>query len=142
MRIVIDTNVIVSAFLSPAGVPAQLLALFEQETFVLLVSAPILAEYRQALNYAKVRARHGMSSATVADVIDDLQAAAVLVDPLEDLDAVPQDHDDNKFFECAVAGGATYIISGDAQVQAVGTFRGIGVVSPALFLEILIQGLA
>lgn len=146
MRVVLDTNVIVSAFLSPTGAPAQLLAHLEQEAFELLVSDPILAEYRRALNYEKVRSLHGMDSAEIASLIEDMQAAAVLVDPTESLDAVQQDPEDNKFFECAVAGGATYIVSGDsgagANVQAVGAFRGIAVISPALFLQILAQGLA
>ena len=66
----------------------------------------------------------------------------VLVDPVETLDIVKQDLDDNKLFECAVAGSAAYIVSGDDLVQAVGALRGIGVVSPPLFLEILVQGLA
>ena len=141
MRVVIDTNVIVSAFLSPTGAPAQLLTHLEQEAFVLLVSEPILEEYQRALNYAKVRALHGMSRAAIGDVMDDMRATAVLVEPIERLDVVPQDRDDNKFFECAAAGDATYIVSGDAKVQAVGVFRGIVVVSPGLFLEILKQDL-
>jgi putative PIN family toxin of toxin-antitoxin system len=142
MRVVIDTNVIVSAYLSPAGVSAKLMVHLEQEAFVLLVSEPILAEYQRALDYQKVSSLHGMSSGEVADLIDDMRAAAIVVDPIETLDVVKQDPDDNKFFECAVAGGATYIVSVAADVQAVGIFRGIGVVSPALFLEILAQGIA
>jgi uncharacterized protein len=141
MRVVIDTNVIVSALLSPIGAPAQLLTYLEQEAFVLLVSEPILAEYQRALNYAKLRALHGMSREAIAEMIDDLRATAAWVEPSEHLDVVQQDRDDNKFFECAVAGDATYIVSGDAKVQAVGAFRGIAVVSPSLFLEILHQGL-
>ncbi len=142
MRVVIDTNVIVSAFLSPTGAPAQLLTLLEQEAFVLLVSEPILAEYLKALGYRKVRSRHGMDSAALAEVIDNLRAASVLVDPTESLHVVPQDADDDKFFECAVGGGGAYIVSGDANVLAVDVFRGIRVLSPALFLELLLQGLA
>ncbi|KKK89767.1 hypothetical protein LCGC14_2729810 [marine sediment metagenome] len=142
MRVVIDTNVIVSAFLSPTGAPAQLLTLLEQEAFALLVSEPILAEYLKALGYHKVRSRHGMDSAALAEVIDNLRAASVLVDPTESLRVVQQDAADDKFFECAVTGGGAYIVSGDANVQAVDIFRGVRVVSPALFLEILVQGLA
>ena len=82
-----------------------------------------------------------MSPTAIAAVIDDLAATAVLVDLGERLDVIPQDRDDNKLFECAVAGDAAYIVSGDAKVQAVGVFRGIAVVSPALFLQILNQGL-
>jgi uncharacterized protein len=141
MRVVIDTNVIVSAFLSPSGVPAQLLNLLEQGAFELLVSEPILAEYLKALSYPRVRARHGMDSAALAEVIDDLCAASVLVEPGESLRVVPQDPADDKFFECAVAGGATYLVSGDASVQAVGEFQGIRALSPSIFFEILVQGL-
>ena len=108
MRVVIDTNVIVSAFLSPTGAPAQLLKLLDQEAFELLVSEPILAEYLKALNYRKVRSRHGMDNATLAEVIDDLRAVAILVDPTESLEIVPQDPADDMFFECAATGDAAW----------------------------------
>lgn len=143
MRVVIDTNVVVSAFLSNTGAPAQLLAHLEREAFVLLVSEPILHEYEQALNYPKVRTRHRMSRAEIAETITDLCAVALLVDPAADfpdgLRIVAADPDDDKFFECAAAGNATHIVSGDAKVQAVRDWRGIRVVSPAHFLELLQQ---
>lgn len=142
MRVVIDTNILVSAFLSNSGAPAQLLAHLQQEAFVLLVSEPILDEYERALSYEKVSTLHGMSRTEVAETIDNLRATAVLVEPAEPLQVVEPDPDDDKFFECAVAGGATYIISGDKKVKDVGTFQGIQVVSPPIFLEILKQGLA
>lgn len=141
MRVAIDTNVIVSAFLSPSGVPAQLLAYLEAEAYVLLVSGPILAEYGRALQYPKVRTLHGMRDDEIAGVLDVLRAVAVLVESGERLDVVKEDRDDNKFFECGVAGGASYLVSGDAKVQAVGLYQGIRVVAPALFLEILDQDL-
>lgn len=142
MRIVIDTNVLVSAFLSKRGAPAQLLAQLEQDAFVLLVSEPILDEYERALNYKKVSDLHGMSPVEVAEAVDNLRATAVTVEPAEPLRVVESDPDDDKFFECAVAGGAAYLISGDTHVRAIGAFQGIQVVSAPLFLEILKQGLA
>ena len=45
MRVVVDTNVLVSRFLSPSGPPAELFARWECHAFELLVSEPILAEY-------------------------------------------------------------------------------------------------
>lgn len=141
MRVVIDTNVIVSASLSPTGVPAQILAFLKQEAFELLVSEPILAEYLQALSYPRVRARHRLDRAALDELIDDLRAASVLVEPDEPLRVVQQDPADDKFFECAVAGGATYVVSGDVNVQAVGVYRGIRVLSPVVFAEMLVQGL-
>lgn len=61
MRVVLDTNIIVSRFLSPQGIPARLMALWEQHTFELLVSVEIIAEYQRALNYDHVRRKHGFT---------------------------------------------------------------------------------
>lgn len=51
MRVVLDSNVVVSAFLSSQGAPAQELQQYQQDVFDMLVSEPILAEYEKALNY-------------------------------------------------------------------------------------------
>src|SRR5690606_32790492 len=91
MRVVLDTNIIVSAFLSPSGAPAQILSYLEQDAFSLLVSSALLEEYERALNYANVRALHGMSRAEITAAMDDLAAAAVMVEPTEPLDVVQQD---------------------------------------------------
>jgi putative PIN family toxin of toxin-antitoxin system len=141
MRAVLDTNVVVSAFLSQSGAPARVMELLAREAYVLLVSEPILDEYHRALAYEKVRARHGLDEAALTAVIDDLAAVSVLVEPEESLRVVEPDAADDKFFECAVAGGADYVVSGDAAVLAVGEYRGIAVVSPAIFVELAGRGL-
>ena len=137
MRVVLDTSVIVSAFLSPAGTPARILDLLAKQAFELVVSQPILDEYVRALCYEKVRARHGMSKTEVDDVIGGLGAASILVAPSEPHHVVERDAADDKFFACAVAGEADYIVSGDAGVHAVREHRGIMVVAPAVFVEIV-----
>lgn len=83
-----------------------------------------------------------MSHAELDAALDDLCATAVMVEVSELPSVVPKDPDDDKFFECAVAGGATYIISGDAQVLAVGEYRGIHVLAATLFLHLLEQGVS
>lgn len=141
MRAVLDTNVIVSAFLSRSGAPARAMELLAQEAFVLLVSEPILEEYVRALAYGKVRERHGLDEAAVSSVIDDLAAASVLVESEQSLRVVQGDAADDKFFECAIAGGADVVVSGDAAVLAVEEYRGIAVVTPAVFVELVAGGL-
>lgn len=142
MRIVIDTNVVVSAFLSARGAPAQLFAAFQNEAFDLVVSAPILAEYQRALSYPRVQSRHQMSDIEIAEVIEAIQRSAIVVEPADIQSIVVKDPDDHKFFECARAGEVEYIVSGDIAVQAVGEYHGIQVVSPAVFLQLLEQGIA
>jgi putative PIN family toxin of toxin-antitoxin system len=136
-NVVMDTNVIVSAFLSPAGAPANLFRLLEQDRFTLVVSRAILDEYKRALQYEKVRKLHKLSPEQITQAIDELSTAAKVVEPAEQLAIVAGDSDDNKLFECALAGGAPFIISGDVAVQAIKEYRGIRVLSPAMFVALL-----
>ena len=71
MRVVIDTNVVVSAFLSTKGASARILALFETEAFALVVSQPILDEYQAALGYERVRKLHGMTDEEIKQRMDE-----------------------------------------------------------------------
>lgn len=139
MRVVLDTNVIVSAFLSPRGAPAQVLQYFQQGTFELLVSPAILREYAAALRYDRVRKVHKLSDAQIESALEDLQAIAILVVPATTPSVVPADADDDKFFACAIAGRADFIVSGDTHVQAVKQYQGIPVLSPAALVTLLAQ---
>ncbi len=139
MRVVIDSNVLVSRFLSPTGAPAKLFEQWEDQAFQLLVSEPIMAEYQRALMYERVAARHRLSADGVADVIAGLRHFALLVEPTENIAAISDDPDDNKFLDCAAAGGADYLVSGDTYLLRLQEFRGVQVLSPATFLAMLEQ---
>ena len=139
MKVVIDTNVLVSAFLSPRGVPARIFKLLEQEAFELLLSEKILHEYAVALRYERVKKVHKLSDEQIVRLLEDLRTSATIIKPTRSLTVVAVDPDDNKLFECALAGGAQFIVSGDAKVQAVKHYQGIEVFSPALFLVMLEQ---
>ncbi|HEX8682634.1 MAG TPA: putative toxin-antitoxin system toxin component, PIN family [Ardenticatenaceae bacterium] len=116
MRVVIDTNVVISRFLSASGPPAQLFAQWESRAFELLVSEPILAEYARVLRYQLLRVRHKMSDEEIDEVIDEFKSLGMLIEIEEVIEAVEDDPDDNKFIECAITGKADYIISGDTHL--------------------------
>jgi putative PIN family toxin of toxin-antitoxin system len=139
MKVVLDTNVVVSAFLSPDGVPAKILEHLRNDIFQLLISPPILDEYRRALMYKRVQDRHGLSADEIDGAMRDLGGASICLNPATAISIVESDADDNKFFECAVEGNANYIVSGDSAVQRVREYQGIQVLSPALFLALLEQ---
>src|SRR5438128_9591507 len=101
-RTVVDTNVVISRFLSPTGTPARVFDHWRQEAFELLVSDPILEEYRRALGYERVRARHRMTDEEIDQAVADLRQLGVLVEPEEPLDVIKDDPADNKFLECAI----------------------------------------
>ena len=110
MKIVLDTNTLVSAFLSNRGAPAQVLEALRQEAFELVVSEAILDEYQQVLGYEKVQILHQMDGAEITEVIDALKGVAIIVEPRQSLAGVVRDPDDTKFLECALAGNALYIV--------------------------------
>jgi predicted nucleic acid-binding protein len=66
-----------------------------------------------------------------------LGKVATFVDPQIKLDVIEDDPDDNRVLECALTGGATYIISGDTHLLNVKEYQGIVILSPAGFLTLL-----
>jgi uncharacterized protein len=137
VRAVLDTNVLVSRFLSLSGTPARLFALWQAGLFELIVSEAILAEYLRVLLYPRIQSRHRMSDDEVAQIVADFRSFAVLVEPAESVAVVADDPSDDRFFEAAIAGQCDFIVSGDPHLLRIGEFRGIQVVTPAAFLSIL-----
>lgn len=139
MRIVFDTNVIVSFFLSPSGTPAQLLDLWEHHTelFEVVVSETILIEYARALSYPHVTAHHKKSPEQIDAFINLFRKLATIVEPTETVTVIKDDPDDNKFLSCALSGHAEYIISGDRDLLRIGEYKGIHILTPKNFLTLL-----
>lgn len=137
MRVVIDTNVVASRSLSPHGNAARIFAAWRTGAFDVLASEPILAEYRRALGYERVRRVHGMSESAIARMVGQFQQFAIAVAPIVPLAIVLDDPSDDKFLECAVAGGADYIISGDRHLRSLGDYEGIRILTPVVFVTLL-----
>ena len=139
MRVVIDTNVLISAFLSPGGTPAQILQAWRRQQVEVVVSADLLTEYAETLASPKINRILGLSSAEIEEIIQSLKASAIFL-PIILLEVqIAKDPDDNILFAAAIEGQADYIISGDGVVQAVKEYQGIRVFSPGLFLTLLEQ---
>ncbi len=137
MRAVLDTNIIVSRVFSPSGTPATIIEGWLQGAFELLVSTAILDEYRQTLALPRVQQRARIDSDAITAVIDDIVRIASFVEPEQRIVGVSSDPDDDVFLECALAGSADYIVSGDRHLLVLERFHGIPIVAPALFAAIL-----
>lgn len=140
MRVVVDTNLIVSRALVPHGIPAQILTAWRDDAFELLVSEPILVEYQRVLSYGRLRAKHQRDDQQIAEIIEEIREFAVLVEPTRIITAIEEDPDDNKFLECAVAGGAAVIVSGDPHLLSLGAYEDIAILRPSAFLALLKEG--
>lgn len=137
MKVVIDTNVVVSHAVSTKGAPARILESWVDGAFELIISEDLLAEYRRALHYPHVLKRHRYTSDQIDAFLEDIQASAITVTISHTLNAVAEDPDDNKVIECAIAGEADYIVSGDAHLLSLAEYKGIPILSPAAFLMVL-----
>jgi uncharacterized protein len=128
--LVLDTNVVVSALLSPRSVPRQAFDLAFSQGIVLISEATfdeldeVLRRPRFERYVAEAERRQ-----FIANFIQDATVIEVTTMITECRDAK-----DNKFLELAVSGGATRIITGDADLLALHPFRGIAIVTPQQFL--------
>lgn len=129
MRIVADTNVIVSAPVF-GGVPRRVLELTDGAVCELFYSEAIQVEVRRVL-----LEKFGWSEAKVDEVLPGLWRMGELVIPQEKVNAVFDDSDDNRILECALSAGATFIVSGDRHLLRLRKYKSISIVSPRELLE-------
>lgn len=136
MRAVLDTNVVISAMLIRGGREDQILRAWQRGAFELVLSPQILDEMGRALFYEKLRKARWMTEEEVVALVRSLAQEAVLV-PGRVRVAVSRDPDDDKFLEAAIEARAPYVVTGDKDLLAVKTVRGVRIVTPAAFLTTL-----
>ena len=132
MKIVIDTNVFISSFLSPKGRPRAIIDLWKKGEVVLCLSVEILEEYIEVLS------RFGLENEPELKEVLDLfrqHSFCELVVCDDRLHSIDADPDDNKFIECAVVAKAAYIVSGDKHLKELRQYAGIPIISPAEFIQ-------
>jgi putative PIN family toxin of toxin-antitoxin system len=130
VRVVLDTNAVVSALLF-SGVSSKLVLLWQNGLITPLLSRAILDEYLRVLSYPKFE----LSEMVIKELIqEELLPFTEVVRPKRRLRVVRRDPSDNKFLECAVAGKASVIISGDKDLLSLSRYRQVRIQSPAQFL--------
>ena len=136
MRAVLDTVVFVRALINPKGRWGRLL--FElSDRYVIILSPDIIKEILSVLYRPALRERFPeMAEPAELERVLSLLEQAEVVEPDQQL-AVCRDPKDNKFFECAVAGGTDYIVSEDRDILDVGEYEGIKTVSAEEFMALL-----
>lgn len=133
MRVVLDTNTVVSALLF-SGTTSRLVPLWQSGRIRPLVSRDVLEEYLRVLAYPKFRLTEDEVKALIAEELLP-HAATVIVK--RRLKVVERDPEDDKFIECAVAGKAKYLVSGDLDLQSLGSYGSVKILSPSELLEMM-----
>lgn len=136
-RVVLDSSVLISAFLTPRGVCAELLRAAGRGAFLLLLSPEILVEVASRLSgKSKLRTRYGYGDEEVQGFCDDLAAAAELVTDLPEGRFVPGDPKDDPIVATAIAAKADYLVAGDRRhLLSLGSYRDIRMLTPRQLIE-------
>ena len=134
LKLIYDTNVVVSAVLKPGSIPASLVALAMGKRVRLFLSPAILEEYTEVLK----RPKFGFAPHAIEALLRDLRRAATMVHPTQRITNAP-DEPDNRFLECAQAARADYLVTGSKKHFPFPAFEGTRIMNLAEFARIIAE---
>lgn len=134
MKIVVDTNVLISALLW-YGPSHELLILIEEGTFTLCITSVLLEELKDVLSRPKFSSRIKELRTSCEELLAGIIDIAEL-HPDKKIDPVVEDDpSDDKVLACALASGAKYIITGDIHLLQLKSWSEISILTPRQFLN-------
>ncbi len=136
MRVVLDTNLLLSALISSGSVPDQVYRAWEDGVFDLLTSEWQLEELRRASRYPKLRRYIKPHEAEV--MVGGLRLGALVLAELPEVDVAP-DPDDNPLLATALAGEADYLVSGDKSILGLERLENARILTARSFLDEVIK---
>jgi putative PIN family toxin of toxin-antitoxin system len=132
VRVLLDTNVIVSALLF-GGYPERVFLAGLRGEIQLLTSLALLQELESVLSK-----KFNLGMRLVKDTIDLLKTLAEIVETTSQLKAIAYPDDDNRVLECAVDGKAEFIVTGDTKhILPLKEYQGIKILTPSEFAKLL-----
>lgn len=131
MKIVLDTNVLVSGYLW-GGNEENLVKKCMRKELRNIISPEILLELEKVLSYKKFK----LEKDEVEAILENILSFSTLVKPKHHFRVIEEDPNDDKFLNCADEGGAHYIVSGDKHLLRLKEFEGIKIVSSREMLSL------
>jgi putative PIN family toxin of toxin-antitoxin system len=137
VRALLDANVLISAAIRPSGTPGQLVSvLLDRDAFELVLSPSIIAEVEVALKLPKIR-KYLHEPYEAALWLADLEALADLAEDTERAKGACRGPADDAVLSVAIEGRADVIVTGDADLLALGEYERITIVTPRAFLDLI-----
>lgn len=118
MKVVLDTNVLVSGLMLPESVPGQIVAAWRGAHFDLVLSEPLLDEIGRVLSYPKIQRRLRWGQDDIARFLLLLRFKADVVDIASEKASVPLDPGDDPVLATLLASGADCLVTGDGDLLA------------------------
>ena len=130
MKAVFDTNILISAFVFPGGVPEALYRAALERRITLITSPPLLAEFGRVLVE-----KFGWDPVRSEDAVAQVARIGEVVRPAETVEVVAEDPADDRVLEAAAAGHANLIVSGDRHLLNLKAWQGVEIVKAAALQE-------
>jgi putative PIN family toxin of toxin-antitoxin system len=135
-RVTVDTNIFISAVFW-RGIPALVIAVFQAQRAVLVLSDDILNELERKLHHRRFAARLVETGLTVEGIVSTIRDLAEIVPPADVPNDAVRDPNDRMILACAIAGNADLIVSGDKDLLIMEAYQTIPILTPSAFLEML-----
>lgn len=139
MRLVVDTNVLVSAFLWK-GTPGRLIDLAGEKELTLYTSRALVNELADVLQRKKLSKQVASTGLTTAQMIMNYRQLATLVTARQLAQQVSRDADDDVVLACALAARANLIVSGDKDLLVLKVFHRIPIITAEQAIQVLAAG--
>jgi uncharacterized protein len=137
LKVVLDSSVLVSGFLTEGGATATLLTRYRQGAFALSISPWIVTETERALLRPRNVNRYRYRPEDVRQFLHGLAGSAQIFPDAPAVPAVTRDPSDDRVIACALAAEADYLVTGDHDMLVLGAHDGIRIVTPRQFLDLL-----
>ena len=132
MKVVLDTNIFISGIFW-RGSSNKVILNWREGRFTLVTSLKVVSEIIKVLKDFKIK----LSDDMIKEWVDLIVRNSIIVEPKEKILAVKDDPKDDIFIETAVAGDVDYIVSQDNHLLKLKEFRGIKIITPEEFNELL-----
>jgi putative PIN family toxin of toxin-antitoxin system len=137
-KAVLDSTVLVSAFLSKTGVSRELLRKAKAGNFTICLAEEILKETeRKLLEYSRIRKRYPYTDEGAAKYVQLLRIVCQVVTELPKIKAVARDPNDDMIIACGIKAKAGYIVTRDKDMLDLKEYEQISIVSPEAFMVLV-----
>ena len=132
LKVTLDTNILVSAIIAK-GNEFEILKKAKSGKIELIFSLEILKEFKSVIS----RPKFGFSEEQVNNALKQMISISTIITPTSKLNVVKEDLADNRILECAEAGNADYIVSGDSHLLNLKEYKSIKIIRASEMMKII-----
>jgi putative PIN family toxin of toxin-antitoxin system len=133
IRAVLDTNVLVSALITPSGPPHRILRAWQDREFELYTCLPLLRELNRVLHYPRLQRKYDLTEADIFAYLGLLRIRGTIVALPDEIPPMCSDPTDDKLLACALVAQAGYLVTGNNHVLLLEKVGSAQIVTPSTF---------